>query len=266
MFRLLLLLLLFADACWRVNNLFVNQQTVELLGNKNVSTYHEVTNHCSGLHSTRLQLHFVRYWPKFRNSATLQNSFVHAVVSKFVSWSSGNRLSAATQFNTVFRYFVTGSDHSGWDHVAGESATPLYYCRRSLSAQSSVIAFMLYGMRFFSHLMCFVLTKCWCFSKSAVSWWGMLLWPGAILVRTFETLRSAVTFISVSIFPVSLHRCPTVSEMQILWHRRRHKRRLTNAHASFQNSLTAQSCIVIVISVSPHARHVAVTVCRKWND
>jgi len=183
-----------------------------------------------------------------------------------VSWSSGIRLFAFTQFNTVFRYFVTGSDESGWDHMAGESATALSCCHRSLSAESSVIAFMLYGMCFFSHLICFVLAKCWCFIKSAASCWGVLLWPLAILVRTFETLRSAVTFVSVSIFPVSLRRCPSVSEMQILWQRRRHKRRLTNAHTSFQNSLTAHNCTVIVISLSPHVRHVALTDCRKWND
>jgi len=137
---------------------------------------------------------------------------------------------------------VTGSDESGWDHMAGESATPLSCCRRPLSAQSSVIAFMLYGMYFFSHLMCFVLAKCWCLIKSAVSSWGVLLWPPGILGRTFETLRSTIAFVSVSIFPVSLHRCQTVSEMQILWSRRRYKRRLTNAHASLQNSHTAHSC------------------------
>jgi hypothetical protein len=88
------------------------------------------------------------------------------------------------------------------------------------SAQSSVIALMLYGMCFFSHLMCFVLAKCWTFIKVqfhvGACCCGCCVLSLVILVRTFEILRSAITFVPVSIFLVSLHRCPIVSEMQIL--------------------------------------------------
>lgn len=60
-----------------------------------------------------------------------------------------------THFNTTVSPFVTGSEESWWDHVAGMFASPtLLLLRRSLSAQSSsvfylvrVVTSVLYGMK-----------------------------------------------------------------------------------------------------------------------
>ena len=65
--------------------------------------------------------------------------FWTALVSKFVNIDVWNfRTFVITHFIPLFRAYVNGSDESGWEHVAGESASPtVLLLRTSLSALSS---------------------------------------------------------------------------------------------------------------------------------